>query len=117
MSTLRNKVTLIGNAGMNPDVRTTENGRKFARLSLATHERYKNAQGERVENTQWHTITAWGKVAEVIEKFVSKGKEIAVDGKLVNKSWTTKEGDKRYTTEVEIDRIELLGSPNKKVTA
>ncbi|TMU50736.1 single-stranded DNA-binding protein [Flagellimonas algicola] len=109
MSTLRNKVQLIGNVGQDPTITDLESGKKLARLNLATNEHYKNAQGERVTNTQWHTVIAWGKTAEIIEGFVTKGKEIAVEGKLTSRSYEDKEGSKRYVTEVVVGEILLLG--------
>ena len=107
---LKNKVQLIGNLGNNPDVRTTEKGKKLARFSVATNESYRNAQGEKVTETQWHTLVAWGKAAELAEKYLTKGKEIAIDGKLVTRSYTDKEGHKRNITEVQVNEILMLGS-------
>jgi single-strand DNA-binding protein len=110
MYALKNKVQLIGNLGNNPDVRTTEKGKKLARFSVATNESYRNAQGEKVTETQWHTLVAWGKTAELAEKYLTKGKEIAIDGKLVTRSYTDKEGHKRNITEVQVNEILMLGS-------
>ncbi|RNL87172.1 single-stranded DNA-binding protein [Sinomicrobium pectinilyticum] len=110
MSTLRNKVQLIGNVGQEPTITNLENDRKVARLSLATNETYKNAKGEKVTSTEWHTIVAWGKTADIIEKYVNKGKEIAIEGKLTSRSYDDKEGVKRYVTEVVANEILLLGS-------
>ncbi|NDV15748.1 single-stranded DNA-binding protein [Muricauda sp. TY007] len=110
MSTLRNKVQLIGNVGQEPTITNLENDRKVARLSLATNETYKNAKGEKVTSTEWHTIVAWGKTADIIEKYVDKGKEIAIEGKLTSRSYDDKEGVKRYVTEVVANEILLLGS-------
>ena len=112
MSTLRNKVQLIGNVGQEPTITNLENDRKVARLSLATNETYKNAKGEKVTSTEWHTIVAWGKTADIIEKFVDKGKEIAIEGKLTSRSYDDKEGVKRYVTEVVANEILLLGGNN-----
>ncbi|GAA3561372.1 single-stranded DNA-binding protein [Snuella lapsa] len=108
MSTLKNKVQLIGNVGIEPTITNLENGRKVARLSLATNESYKNNKGERQTDTNWHTIIAWGKTADIIEKYVAKGKEIAVEGKLTSRSYEDKEGVKRYVTEVVVSEILLL---------
>ena len=110
MYALKNKVQLIGNLGNNPDVRTTEKGKKLARFSVATNESYRNAQGEKVTETQWHTLVAWGKTAELAEKYLTKGKEIAIDGKLVTRRYTDKEGHKRNLTEVQVNEILMLGS-------
>ncbi len=108
MSKLRNKVTLIGNAGMAPDVKNLDNNRKLAKLSLATQESYKNAQGEWVNNTTWHNVVAWGPTATFLEKHVGKGQEIMVEGKIVNRSYEA-EGVKKYITEVEVHEVMLIG--------
>ncbi len=110
MYALKNKVQLIGHLGNKPDVRTTEKGKKLARFSVATNESYKNAHGEKVTETQWHNLVAWGKTADIAEKYLTKGSEVAVDGKLVSRSYTDKEGNKKYVTEVQINEILMLGS-------
>lgn len=112
MNALQNKVQLIGNLGNNPDVRNTESGKKMARVSIATNESYRNAKGETVKETQWHNAIAWGKNAEVIEKYLTKGSQVAVEGKLVTRNYVDKDGIKRYTTEVQVNDILLLGSKN-----
>jgi single-strand DNA-binding protein len=109
MNTLRNKVQLIGNVGNDPEIKNFEGGKKLANITLATHESYKNDKGEKIEETQWHRVSAWGKTAEIIEKFVAKGKEIAVEGKLSHRSYEDKNGEKRYITEVLANEILLLG--------
>jgi len=110
MSTLRNKVQLIGNLGNDPEIITMDSGKKLAKFSIATNETYKNQQGERVTDTQWHNVVAWGKTAEIIEEYVTKGKEVAVEGKLTTRSYDDKEGNKRYTTEVVCNELLMLGS-------
>ena len=110
MNTLRNKVQLIGNLGKDPEIVNLESGKKLAKFTLATNESYKNAQGEKITDTQWHQIVAWGKTADVIEKYVVKGKEVAIDGKLTTRSWEDKDGIKRYTTEVVCNELLMLGS-------
>jgi len=110
MSTLKNKVQLIGNVGQDPEIIVLDSGKKVTRFSLATNEYYKNGKGEKVQNTDWHNMVAWGKIAEIIEKYASKGKEIAVEGKLTSRSYEDKEGEKRYVTEVVINEVLLLGS-------
>lgn len=110
MSTLKNKVQLIGNVGQEPVVLNLESGKKVVRLSLATNESFKNSNGEKQTDTNWHNIVAWGKTAEIIEKYVNKGKEIAIEGKLISRSYETKEGEKRYVTEVVVSEILLLGN-------
>jgi single-strand DNA-binding protein len=109
MSTLRNQVHLIGHVGQDPEVKSFEGNKKLANLTIATNETYKNEKGEKVEETQWHRITAWGKTAEIIEKYVTKGKEIAVEGKLRHRSYDDKNGDKKYVTEIVVSELLLLG--------
>ncbi len=110
MSTLRNKVQLIGNVGGEPTIVNLESGKKLVRLSLATNEHYKNGKGENQTDTNWHNLVAWGKTANFIEKYVTKGKEIAIQGKLTNRSFDDKDSEKRYITEVVVNEILLLGS-------
>ncbi len=110
MNALRNKVQLIGNLGNNPEVITLDSGKKLAKFSIATNETYKNGQGEKITDTQWHNVGAWNKTAEIIEKYVSKGSEIAVEGKLVTRSYEDKEGMKKYITEIIVNELLLLGS-------
>ena len=109
MNALRNKVQLIGRVGQDPEILNLETGKKLAKFSIATNDNYTNAKGEKVEHTDWHNVVAWGKTAEIIEQFVNKGKEIAVEGKLTTRSWEDKEGHKRYTTEVVCSELLLLG--------
>ncbi|SNR80764.1 single-stranded DNA-binding protein [Flavobacterium sp. ov086] len=108
MNGMKNRVQLIGNVGNDPEIKTLENGSKLAHLSIATTERYKNDKGEKVEQTEWHRVTAWGKTAEIIEKYVEKGKEVGIEGKLVHRSYDDKNGEKRYITEVVVSEILLL---------
>jgi single-strand DNA-binding protein len=112
MTTLRNSVRLIGNVGQTPEIKNLENGRKVAKFSIATNEIYYNKDGEKITQTYWHNLVAWGKNAEIIENYVDKGKEIAIEGKLTNHSYETQNGDKRYVTEVLINEILLLGNKN-----
>lgn len=109
MNALRNKVQLIGNVGNTPEILTFESGKKMAKFSIATNESYKNAKGEKVTDTQWHNIVAWGKTAELIENYVPKGKEIGVEGKLTSRSYEDKDGIKKFITEVICNEILLLG--------
>jgi single-strand DNA-binding protein len=113
MYALRNKVQLIGNLGNTPEVKTLESGKKMARFSIATNEAYRTASGEKVTETQWHNIVAWGKVAEIAEKLLSKGREVALEGKLVNRSYTDKEGNRKYITEVQVNELLMLGEKAK----
>jgi len=109
MSTLRNKVQLIGNLGSNPEIITLDGGKKIAKFSIATNESYKNAQGEKMTDTQWHNVVAWNKTADIIEKYLEKGNEVAIEGKLTSRSYDTKEGEKRYITEIVINELLMLG--------
>lgn len=106
---MQNKVQLIGNTGNDPVIKTLDSGKKVANLSIATKDFYKNDKGERVEQTEWHPVVAWGKTAEIIEKFVTKGKQIGIEGKLTHRSYEDKNGEKRYVTEVVASEIMLLG--------
>ncbi len=110
MSTLRNKVQLIGNLGNDPEIITLESGKKLAKFSLAINESYKDASGEKQTKTDWHNLVAWGKTADIIEKYITKGKEIAIEGKLSTRSYETKEGENRYVTEVVVNELLMLGS-------
>lgn len=106
MQSLKNRVHLIGFIGNTPVVKTTENGKKLARFSIATNERYRNAAGERVTETIFHNLISWNNLADIAEKFLNKGSEVAVEGKLINRSYVDKEGQKKYVTEIQV--IELL---------
>lgn len=109
MNNLRNRVQLIGNLGLAPEVKEFNKGRKMARLVLATNEAYRNQKGELVKETQWHTIVAWGKTAEIAEKYLTKGQEVCFEGKLSNRTYEDKDGKKRYVTEVIVNEILMLG--------
>lgn len=106
---MKNRVQLIGNVGNEPEVKTFDGGKKVANITVATNDYYINDKGDKVEQTEWHRVTAWGKTAEIIEKYVKKGKEIAIDGKLTHRSYDDKDGNKRYITEVVANDILLLG--------
>ena len=112
MNNLKNSVRLIGNLGAAPEVKNLEKGNKVAKLSLATNETYTNAKGEKVTDTQWHNLVVWGKQAEVVEKYLTKGSEIAVEGKLATRTYTDKEGVKKYFTEIVVNDILMLGKKN-----
>jgi single-strand DNA-binding protein len=114
MYALKNKVQLIGNLGNAPEIKNTDSGKKVARFSMATNDSYKKENGERVTETQWHNLVAWGKVAELAEQYLNKGSEIAIEGKLTHRDYTDKDGIKRYITEVVVNEILLL---DKKVQA
>jgi len=110
VSTLRNKVQLIGHLGNKPEIITLDNGKKLAKFSLATNETYKNASGEKVTNTDWHNLIAWNKTAEIAEQYLEKGREIAIEGKLTSRSYDDKDGNKRYVTEVVVNELLMLGN-------
>jgi single-strand DNA-binding protein len=114
MSSLKNKVQLIGNLGMDAEIVNLESGKKLAKFSIATNEVYKNQKGERVTNTDWHNLIAWGKTAELVEKLLVKGSEVAIEGKLTSRSYEDKEGVKRYITEVVVNEFLLLSGGNPK---
>jgi single-strand DNA-binding protein len=109
MNAMKNKVQLIGHVGQEPEIKTFDGGKKVANITLATNDYYINAKGEKIEDTQWHRVKAWGKVADIIEKYVTKGKEICVEGKLTYNCFEDKNGEKRYVTEVVVNDILLMG--------
>ena len=103
-----NKVILIGNVGKDPEVRHLETGIAVASFTLATTERYKNRNGELQDQTEWHNIVCWRNLAELSEKYIKKGAQIFVEGKIRTRSWADQTGAKRYTTEIVADNIRLL---------
>ena len=113
MNTLRNRVQLIGNLGTAPEIKSLEGGKKLAKITIATNETYKNQKGEKVTETTWHNLVAWGANATFIENYIEKGTEVAIDGKLRNNNYTDKDGIKRYVTDIEISEIMIIGKKNK----
>lgn len=109
MNTLRNSVQLIGRLGQDPEIISFEDGNKMAKFSLATDDSYKDKEGNKVERAQWHNIIVRGGLVKIVEDYVVKGKEIAIEGKLTNRSYDTKEGEKRYVTEVVVNELLMLG--------
>ena len=105
---MKNRVQLIGRVGQDPEVKTLEGGKKLANVSIATNDVYYKENGDKVEQTEWHRVTAWGKTADLIEKYVTKGKEIGIEGKLVHRSYEDKNGEKRYITEIVASELLLL---------
>lgn len=103
-----NKVILIGNVGKDPEVRHLESGSAVASFTLATTERYKNKNGELQDQTEWHNIVCWRNLAELSEKYIRKGAQIFIEGKIRTRSWNDQSGTKRYTTEIVADNIRLL---------
>nr|WP_299031342.1 single-stranded DNA-binding protein [uncultured Tenacibaculum sp.] len=110
MNALKNRVQLIGNLGTTPEIITLESGKKLAKFAIATNETYKNARGEKITDTQWHNVVAWNKTAEIIEKYLEKGKEVMIEGKLTSRSFEDKDGNKRYITEVVCNELLMLGN-------
>jgi len=109
MNNLRNKVQLIGHIGQTPEIFTFDSGNKKASFSVATNSSYRNKKGDRVEDTQWHNIVAFGKTADIIENYLDKGKEVAIEGKLSTRSYESKDGAKRYVTEIIVSDLLMLG--------
>jgi len=105
MNTLRNSVRLVGNLGMDPEVKTFDTNKKLARLSIATNDSYKNDKGERITDTQWHNLVFWGAQAKLAEDLLKKGDEVAIEGKISNRSYVDKDGVKRYTNEIVVNEF------------
>ncbi len=112
MKSLKNSVQLIGRLGNNPEVRTFDSGRKMASFSLATNESYYNQEGDKVTDTQWHNVVVWGKKADVVENYLKKGSEIAMEGKLINRSYE-KDGEKKYITEISMNELLMMGKKDQ----
>lgn len=109
MNVLKNRVMLIGRLGAKPEGRTLANGQQMARFSLATTESYRNSKGERMYDTQWHSLIAWGKTADVVNRFLDKGQEVAVEGKLFTRHYKDQAGARQYVTEVVVNGLLMLG--------
>jgi single-strand DNA-binding protein len=109
-----NKVILLGNLGKDPEVRSLEGGKKVAKFSLATTESYKDRDGNRVENTEWHNVEFWGAVVDIIEKYLKKGNQVYIEGKLRTRSYDDKDGIKRYVTEIVGQQLNLIGSKTQE---
>ena len=113
MNTLRNSVKLIGRLGQDPEVKLLDKGNKVATFSLATSDTYTTKDGSKQEQTQWHSIVVWGKLAVVCEKYLKKGKEIAIDGRLAYRSWEDKNGTRHFKSEVIASDLLFVGSNGK----
>ena len=113
MNSLRNRVQLIGNLGADPEIKSLEGNKKVARFSLATNDEYTDKSGQKVKQTQWHQLVVWGKLADTCEKFLNKGKEIAVEGKLTYRTWNDKDGKTHNITEVVVNELLFMGSKVK----
>ncbi len=108
MNGLRNSVRLIGNLGEDPKVRKLDSGKTVANFTIATNEIYRDNSGEKRSETTWHRLVAWGKQAEIAEKYLKKGSEIALEGKLTNRSYDGKDGEKHYVTEIVVNSLLML---------
>jgi single-strand DNA-binding protein len=109
-----NKVILLGNLGRDPEVRFTQGGTPVANFTMATTDRWSDPSGEKKEKTEWHRIVVWGKQAEIAGEYLRKGRPVFVEGSLQTREWTDREGNKRYTTEVRAQRLQLLGRPDDR---
>lgn len=114
MNSLANRVTLIGNLGQDPETKTTETGKKLTHFTLATKDGYKNAEGQRVNETTWHNIVAWNGLADIAGKYLKKGKEVAVEGRIVYRTYEDKKGITKYITEIVLNDLILLRSGKDK---
>jgi len=114
MKSLRNSVQLIGRLGKDPELRTFDSGSQMAAFTLATTDAYKNQKGEKVEETQWHNIVVWGKPAEVVSKYLKKGSEVVLEGRLMHRQYETAAGEKRYITEVNVNDFVFVGGNGGK---
>ncbi|WEA00188.1 single-stranded DNA-binding protein [Mucilaginibacter sp. SJ] len=110
MNSLKNSVRLVGNLGMDPEVKVFDSNKKMVRLSIATNESYKNDKGEKITDTQWHNLIFWGTQAKLAEGLLKKGDEVAVEGKLANRNYTDKDGIKRYVSEVVVNEFLKVGA-------
>jgi single-strand DNA-binding protein len=115
MNTLRNKVQLIGHLGQNPEIRSFDNGKSMARFSIATTDSYLDASGKKITETQWHNLVVWGNLAKVAEKYLLKGSEVAVEGKLTHRVYNDKDGQKKYFTEIVVSEFLMLQNKNEIV--
>jgi len=113
MNNLRNRVMLIGNLGQDPEIKTLESGKKVAHFTIATNDAFKNTEGQKVEETTWHNIVAWNGLAERAARYLRKGKEVAIDGRLVYKSYEDKKGVTKYVTEIVLNEMLFLGSSGR----
>ena len=108
-----NKVILLGNLGSDPELRYTPSGRAVANFSLATHEQWTGKDGEKGERTEWHRIVAWGRLGEICGEYLHKGSQVYIEGRIQSRTWEDREGNKRYTTEIIAQTMQMLGAPSK----
>lgn len=112
MNSLKNSVRLVGALGMDPEVKTFDTNKKLAKLSLATNDSYKNDKGEKITDTQWHNLVIWGAQAQIAGDLLKKGDEIVVEGRLSNRSYVDKDGNKKYVSEIIVNEFLKVGSRN-----
>jgi single-strand DNA-binding protein len=112
MNSLRNSVRLVGSLGMDPEVKSFDNNRKLAKVSIATNETYKNDKGEKITDTQWHNLVMWNGQANMAEQYLKKGDMISIEGKLSSRSYVDKDGNKKYMTEVVVNDFMKLNNKN-----
>ena len=114
MNTLRNRVQLIGNLGQDPETKTLESGKKVVRFSLATSDSFKNSDGQKVNETTWHNVVAWNSLADIAGKYLKKGREVAVEGRIVYRSYEDKAGATKYITEIIANELLMLRNPKEQ---
>jgi len=114
MNTLKNRVQLIGNLGMDPEIKTLEGGKKMAKFSLATSDSYKNADGQKITDTTWHNLVAWNGIAEIAGKYLKKGQQVAVEGRIVYHTYEDKSGVTKYFTDIVVNELLMLKTPKDK---
>lgn len=114
MNTLRNRVQLIGNLGMDPEIKTLEGGKKMVKFSLATSDSYKNADGQKITDTTWHNLVAWNGIAEIAGKYLKKGQQVAVEGRIVYHTYEDKSGTTKYYTDIVVNELLMLKTPKEK---
>jgi len=111
MNALKNRVQLIGNLGQDPDIKTLDSGKKVAHFTMATNESYKNGDGQKIEETTWHNIVAWNGLAETASKFLKKGQEVLVEGRIVYRTYEDKKGVTKNATDIVLNSLLMLRSP------
>jgi single-strand DNA-binding protein len=114
MNSLRNRVQLIGNLGQDPEIKTLESGKKVAHFTLATNDAYKNGDGQKIEETTWHNIVAWNGLADISGKYLKKGRQVAVEGRIAYRSYEDKKGVTKYITEIVLDQLMMLATPKEQ---
>ena len=114
MNTLRNRVTLIGNLGQDPETKTLESGKKVVKFTIATSDSHKNGDGQKVSETTWHNVVAWNGLADIAGKYLKKGREVAVEGRIVYRSYEDKAGATKYITEIVANELLMLRSPKEQ---